>query len=105
VPILDAMLKEQQEQGINWTPSKVLETPASPWAPRYSLQWSGNNRLRHSIIPRGREGFANFLLSTPKAFAAYDHDAVAWPQVIRLLGLEINKEESVYYWCAVKQKA
>lgn len=78
VPILDAMLVEQKQQGIRWTPSRV--------------------RLRHETglmlypaVPQQPTSRMKTTISLPR---------VPW-QMIERLGREIDDPSSIYYWCAL----
>lgn len=81
MPILDAMLKEQNEQGINWTPSKVC--------------------VRARVCVHVLRACLHGAFMHPQTHAPAHlplRPSHAPPQVIARLGKEINHPESVYYW-------
>ena len=90
IPIFDAMLEEQQSQGVLWTPSKV--GVLAGWCS------AGCAALRtHRAHVQAR------LLTGASAAAASSRKCAPCPvcpplQMIARLGKEINHPDSIYFW-------
>lgn len=55
MPILDAMVKEQDEQGVSWTPSKIIHRRGA----RFTLTSPHTAGARHSrVTPQRRSDSA-----------------------------------------------
>jgi deoxyhypusine synthase len=94
MPILDAMLEEQNKDGVNWTPSKVGRVGSLRWArAQLGRPARGAARLHtRAVLPHPACGSTKqcdlYTLERRRRAA----------QIIARLGKEIDHPDSVYYW-------